>query len=395
MTKKILLVDDEPNVLQGYKRSLRSQFEMDTALGGEEALKIINSQGPYAVVVSDMQMPEMDGIQFLSRVKQMTPDTVRIMLTGNADQGTAVKAINEGNIFRFLTKPCSGEQMGLVLNSGIEQYRLITAERDLLEQTLNGSITMLTEILSLFHPELFGRSTQIRDLIRKLSKSLHLPSSWDMEAASMLSLIGYLGLPPDILLKVQKGQNLSKEEEDIHKLVPEIGGHLLANIPRLSSVANIVLYQDKRFDGSGFPDNSVKGAGIPIGARILTILSDLLELEETGVSRNIAIDRLRERKGWYDPQILNKVSSIFWEEEKPESVPDKSIVSVSVNELGPGDTIRSDIKTFDGVLLLKSGQILSMVQLARIRNCGKIQPIVEPIQVEKSAIPSDFTWSQV
>ncbi len=395
ITEKILLVDDEPHVLQGYKRSLRNNFDLEIAVGPKEGIEAISSKGPFAVVVSDMQMPEMDGIQLLTQIKKMDPDTVRIMLTGNADQGTAVKAINEGNIFRFLTKPCSGEQMGMVLNSGIEQYRLITAERELLEQTLNGSITMLTEILSLFHPELFGRSTQIRDLIRKLSKSLNIPTSWDMEAASMLSQIGYLGLPPDVLIKVQKKEILSQEEEDVHKLVPEIGGHLLANIPRLSSVSNIVLYQNKYFNGLGFPDNSVKDNDIPIGARILKVLSDLLDLEETGVPRNIAIDQLKERIGWYDPKVLNKVSSIFREEEKPESVPQKSFITVSAKELRVGDIIRSDITADDGVLLLKKGQSLSTVQLERIRNCDKIREIVEPIQVEKPEVPPDETWSQV
>ena len=395
MTEKILLVDDEPNVLQGYKRSLRGKFGIETAVGPEEGLKAIEANGPFAVVVSDMRMPEMNGIQFLAQVKKKSPDTVRIMLTGNADQQTAVEAINEGNIFRFLTKPCQPEDLGMALSVGIEQHRLITAERDVLEQTLNGSITMLTEILSLFHPELFGRSTRIRDMIRKLSKSLNIPSSWDMEAACLLSQIGYLGLPPDVLLKVQKGENLSKEEEEIHTLVPEIGGHLLVNIPRLLSVSNIVLYQNKCFDGSGFPVNSMKEQDIPLGSRILKILNDLIELEETGVSTNNAIDQLKERKSWYDPQVLKKVSSIFWEDEKPESVPEKTFIAVSVKELRAGDIIRSDIKTSDGTLLLKSGQRLSAVQLVRVENCGKIRKIIEPIQVEKPAVSSEDSWSQV
>lgn len=393
-TEKILLVDDEPHVLQGYKRSLRNKFDIETAVGPKEGIEAISSKGPFAVVVSDMQMPEMNGIELLAHIKKMAPDTVRVMLTGNADQETAAKAINEGNIFRFLTKPCNPEAIGVVLAAGIEQHRLITAERDLLEQTLNGSITMLTEILSLFHPDLFGRSTKIRDLIRKLSKSLNIRSSWDMEAASMLSQIGYLGLPPDVLLKVQNGQKLSREEENVHMLVPEIGGHLLANIPRLSSVSNIVLYKDKCFDGSGFPDNSVKGEDIPIGARILKVLSDFLELEETGVPRNSSIEQLNERHGYYDPKVLMKVSSIFREEENPESVSKISFIAVSVKELIVGDILRSDIKSDDGIILLKSGQILSPVQLVRIKNCGKIRKIIEPIKVEKPAVPSEGTWSQ-
>ncbi len=111
MAEKILLVDDDSNVLDGYRRSLRGEFLLETALGGEEALNLATVNGPYAVVISDMRMPRMDGIQLLSRIKALSPDTIRVMLTGNADTETAVNAINEGSIFRFLNKPCSKEVM--------------------------------------------------------------------------------------------------------------------------------------------------------------------------------------------------------------------------------------------------------------------------------------------
>lgn len=106
MSYKILCVDDDSNILQGYKRALRRDFDIFIAEGGLEALSIIEKEGPFAVVVSDMRMPVMDGVQFLSRVRDIAPETVRMMLTGNADQQTAIIAVNEGNIFRFLTKPC-------------------------------------------------------------------------------------------------------------------------------------------------------------------------------------------------------------------------------------------------------------------------------------------------
>ena len=383
MTEKILLVDDEPNVLQGYKRSLRSQFDIVTALGGEKALEIISSQGPFAIVVSDMQMPEMNGVQFLTQVKTLTPDTVRIMLTGNADQHTAMEAINEGNIFRFLTKPCESENLGKTLNAGLEQYRLITTEKELLEKTLNGCIKMLTDILSLYHPELFSRSTHIRDLIREISVSMNLPSSWEIEAACMLSQIGYLGLPLDILPKISAGKNLLKEEEEILELVPEIGGQLLANIPRLESVSKILLYQNKRFDGSGFPDNSVQGIKIPLGARILKVLSDLIELEEIEIPRNQAIEQLKNREGWYDPLVLDKVVSIFWDKDS-DLKPESTVISATVIDLESDDVLKSDIKTADGTLLLKSGQRISRLHLQRLRNCARIREIIEPIQIERS-----------
>jgi DNA-binding NtrC family response regulator len=152
VAEKILLVDDDNSVLDGYRRSLCREFSLETALGGEQALQFAADNGPYAVVVSDMRMPGMDGIQLLSRIKTLAPDTIRVMLTGNADMDTAIHAINEGSIFRFLNKPCSKEVMAKTLTAALVQYRLFNSEKQLLEQTLSGSMQVLTEVLSLSTP---------------------------------------------------------------------------------------------------------------------------------------------------------------------------------------------------------------------------------------------------
>ncbi|MBW1699478.1 MAG: response regulator, partial [Deltaproteobacteria bacterium] len=133
MTEKILVVDDEQNLLNAIYRQLRKSFQIDTALGPEQGLTAVENKGPYAVVISDLRMPAMDGIQFLARVKQINPETVRMMLTGNADLEKTIQAVNEGNIFRFFTKPCPPEILAGGLRSGIEQYQLVTAERELLQ----------------------------------------------------------------------------------------------------------------------------------------------------------------------------------------------------------------------------------------------------------------------
>src|SRR6478609_5248404 len=140
MPEQILLVDDDRNILSGYRRNLRGEFLIDTAQGGQEALELLEKKGPYALVISDMRMPGMDGIAFLSKLKAMSPDTVRVMLTGNADTETAIEAINEGSIFRFLNKPCSKEILAKTITAGLVQYRLVTAEKQLLEQTLSGCL---------------------------------------------------------------------------------------------------------------------------------------------------------------------------------------------------------------------------------------------------------------
>lgn len=123
MKEKILIVDDEEHVIQGYKRNLRKRFELDLASSGKEALEILERNGPHAIIVADMQMPGMNGLELLQTVKDKHLDTVRIMLTGNADQKTAVDAVNKGEVFKFLTKPCSPDTMIAALESGLEQHR--------------------------------------------------------------------------------------------------------------------------------------------------------------------------------------------------------------------------------------------------------------------------------
>lgn len=134
MTRRILFVDDEPNVLQALERQLRKQFEVLTAEGPVLGLEALKKEGPFAVIVSDLRMPVMDGIRFLAMAKEALPDSVRIILSGQGDFAAAIDAVNEGSIFRFLTKPCPTDHLIKALAAGLEQYRLVHAERELLEE---------------------------------------------------------------------------------------------------------------------------------------------------------------------------------------------------------------------------------------------------------------------
>jgi FixJ family two-component response regulator len=135
LSDKILFVDDDVNLLAAFRRQLRKQFQIETAEGGREGLELVKANGPYAVIVSDFRMPIMDGIEFLSRVREIAPETVRIMLTGNADLQAAIQAVNEGNIFRFLTKPCSRDILSESLITGLEHYQRVSREREYNEKT--------------------------------------------------------------------------------------------------------------------------------------------------------------------------------------------------------------------------------------------------------------------
>lgn len=310
MSTKILCVDDEPNILSGYQRSLRKQFEIETALGGAEALAKIEGSGPYSVLVTDMRMPGMDGIQFLQEAQRVTPDSVRIMLTGNADQQTATGAVNEGRIFRFLNKPCSPEDLGHALTAGLEQYRLVTTEKELLEKTLGGTIKMLMEILETANPDLFGCAKALRLNTRTLAGALGAAGLiapgdlWPLEPAALLARVGTVSVPPFIVSKVREGQPLSYVEAKTWQRVPETGYTLLCNIPRLEPVAQIVRFQHKHFDGGGVPEGPVCGELIPVGARILKVLLDLAEIEAGNITRAGAFALMQRQAKCYDPQIL-------------------------------------------------------------------------------------------
>ena len=210
MTRNILCVDDEPNLLSAIERQFRKRFEITTALGPELALRAIAERGPFAVVVSDLRMPRMDGIQFLARVRQISPDTVRIMLTGQADLTDAIEAVNQGNIFQFLAKPSPPDMLGRAFESALEQHGLIQAERELLERTLTGSVEVLSEILSLVNAPAFGRAQRIRRYVAHIVTALGLPNRWQYELAALLSLIGCVTVPVDILDKIHAFEPLDE-----------------------------------------------------------------------------------------------------------------------------------------------------------------------------------------
>lgn len=382
----ILMVDDDLDILNGYKRLFRKQFNLETALGPELGLEKIKKQN-FTVVVSDLNMPVMDGIQFLTKVKDLRPDCVRIMLTGNADIEKAIHAVNEGNVFRFLTKPCPDGVLIMALNDGIQQHHLITAERELLERTLRGSVDILTEILSFLHPDIFGRTMMLRARVRALGEFFKIKSSWEIEVAAMLSPIGFVSLPPEILLKIQKKNPLPPGEEEMVKQTPEIGAFLLRKIPRLSSVSKIIHYQKKNFDGSGFPNEEIAGDEIPLGARILRVLDDMLELEQSSKNCPQALEILKSRSGFYDPKVLQKVEECFLEDEEDSGSLPYETISLRADELREYHTLASDLITNSGHLLLSSGEKLSSIHMQRLRNYRKLEGIKEPILVKKEPTP--------
>ncbi|OGH94910.1 MAG: hypothetical protein A2X42_04310 [Candidatus Margulisbacteria bacterium GWF2_38_17] len=374
--EKILFVDDDQNLLDSYCRSLRKNLVIDIALGGTTALELINKRGPYAVIVSDYAMPEMNGIQFLSQAKELSPDSVRIMLTGNADQQIAIDAVNEGNIFRFLNKPCGHELLLKVLLAGLQQYRLIIAERELLEKTLRGSIKVLSDILAIINPEAFGMASRIRRYVLEISKQLGIPDIWKIETAAMLSQIGCVVVAEDLIKKYASGVPLIAREQEIIDRHPALAAELLVSIPRMQDIAEIIEYQSKHYDGTGIPVDSRKGEDIPLGARLLKVAIDYDRLISSGKSEKNAVNILKDRRHLYDIKIIESLEKILGIESKFITK------NVSVNELIEHMIVAENIYTRNNMLLIARGQEISRSIMERLRyygNTGKIDQQVNVI----------------
>ncbi len=383
MNKRILLVDDDPNVLSGFQRNLRNRFSLDTATSGQEALAKVAANGPYALVVADMQMPLMSGLELLTKIEALVPDTIRMMLTGNADQKTAVDAVNRGHVFRFLNKPCGADSLILNIEAGLKQYALVTAERELLERTLNGSIRLLTEVLASLYPEAFGRSEKVRDYVREYAQFFKVNQSWELEAAALLAPIGYLTMPTSLIEKSRSNQPLTPTEHELLGRLPDIGANLLTHIPRLEPVAAIVRYQRKHYDGKGLPADNVAGEDIPIGARILKVLHDLAMRElETG-DKAQALAAMKEQVGTYDLRVLDSAFACFNVYLQTSSSGQAVIRPCALRDLSVGHVLAANVVTFDGILVVSAGTELTSLVLQRLRNFAELNPLREPVYVQR------------
>ncbi len=362
---KILVVDDEPNVLHSIKRLLHKRFSIRTALSGPEALEMMRQEGPFAVIIADMRMPGMDGIELLARVRERFPDTVRMMLTGNAEQETAIRAVNEGQIFRFMNKPCPPELLERNIEAALDQYLLVTAEKELLEKTLSGTIKVLADILSQVNPTAFSRSYRIRHLVSQIVKAEKLPNAWEFSIAALLSQLGCVALPSDLVEKVYAGVKLTPEEEKMFRKHPALGAKLLQHIPRLERVASMIELQLKPFREYRKTPSSADQRIIWTGAQILKTVLDYDQLVFLGKGHREACRILRSRENEYNPNLLMILENLKLEETKGP------VRLVKVDQLAIGMVLDRDVIAKNGLLLASKGQEVTFALKERLQNFAK------------------------
>ncbi len=364
---KILCVDDEPAVLSGLKLNLRKDFELVTAEGGLQALAAIKEQGPFEVLVSDMRMPGMNGAELLSQARKLAPDTIRILLTGQSDMQSAIKAVNEGQLFRFLTKPTERAALVETLTDAVKQHRLICAERELLEKTLRGSIKALTDLLAATSPLVFGRAERIRKLVVLFCDSMKLESRWFIEVAAMVQDIGYVSLPDDVAVRAVQGASLDPKSAAMVANVPRVTCQILQNIPRLDPVIELL---------ESLANTQATQGPRPLGARIIDLCAEFDRLSARGVQREQSIQTILRDTNRFGTDILAFISVLSGGQVNAGKA-DK----LAALNLRAGMVLAADVVTTNGALILSAGSELNAGSIERLRNFASSNRVRDSIDV--------------
>lgn len=356
---RILCVDDEPNVLEGLSLNLRRRYRVSTACSGAAALEMLEQDASIAVIISDMRMPVMDGAALLARVRVKVPGATRILLTGQADMTSAAAAVNDGQVFRFLLKPCPPQTLLAVVDAAVDQHRLLITERLLLEETLHGAIKALVDVLALVSPASSGRAIRLRKLATDLATHLGMTERWQVEVAAMVSQIGYLTLSPALAEKIYYGQPLSADERQLADRVPQVGEQLLSNIPRLEPVREILSACARPQ-----PPPAARDDLVACGARLLRLAIDFDVLESSeGTSASLAIEVLRGRKDAHPPALLEALAAV-----RGDGSALREVREVRVLDLRAGMIVAEDVKTPSGGLLVARGYEVTDRFLERVWN---------------------------
>ncbi|WP_085663649.1 MULTISPECIES: HD domain-containing phosphohydrolase [Pseudomonas] len=402
----ILLVDDEPSILSSLRRLLRNQpYELLLAESGADALQLLQ-QRPINLVMSDARMPNMDGATLLAHVHERFPDTLRILLTGYADTDTIAKAINDGHIYRYISKPWNDEELLVTLRQALAhqhseserkrleqltqvQIKQLKALNESLEQRVaarTAELQQTADMLDLAYEELkrsYVTSTeffsqlgnlrlpkakqtnrQVIELIRVYctSHGLDEGSCRNLTMAAALYNIGKMSWTDSML--TCPADLIPPPERELYRSYPKQSEALVMTLEPIKEAAQLILHHQERWDGSGFPGH-LKGAAIPLGARWLKMAVDFIELQ-----RGLVLDRqlnsdeallyIRKYAGkLYDPDLVEDFVNVCAEYMRDITLTDPAIKVLSTHELADGMILARNLNADNGMLLLNAGKVLN------------------------------------
>ncbi|CAI2717611.1 response regulator [Nitrospina watsonii] len=385
--KRVLLVDDTPSNLAVLRGALEPEgYRLAFASNGNETLEIVPELMPDLILL-DVMMPGIDGFETCRRLKStdIGLNIPIIFITARRETQDVVEGFQAGGV-DYIRKPIQQEEVCARVRNHLELLHLRRSlkqqydkTREVLEETLNGSVSILMELLTNFDSNLFSRGAKVREVVREIGSVLKYEEVWQLELAAMLAPIGNITIPPHILYKKSRKMALTVREEELFRNIPRTSTKLLENIPHLKDVSKVVMYHKKGYDGSGYPSGTLEGKSIPLGSRILNLVFDLTELEGGGVTRVQALEKMKERRAHYDPDLIRTLHEHFKNQEQKNE--EKRVQAIKLEDLKVGHIMAKRVDSVDGTLLLSPGQTITQAKLLLLKNHHLITGIKEPIHV--------------
>jgi len=363
-----------------FRKLFAADYDLVCFAESEDALKWLKQNSNIAVIVSCYNLPGRGGVAFNKACERIAPYTARIMLTREQSLERVLQAVNEGHLFMFLNKPCDAKVFLNAVRAGVAYHKQMIHDRTMLERTLAGSVKMLIEVLTMFHGDAFRRTVPVRHQALTLAKAIGLEKTWELQMAVMLSPLGEALLPKDILARYRAARSLSDQERDILDRAPDQTRELLKNIPQLERVADILYLSNRGYDGSGFPKDGPRGDDIPIGARIIKLLTDLWYASpESGVDA-AAFEALKINGKAYDPKLLGLAKTLLL--DQTIGVEGQVPILCYIRALNPGDILADDVLTESShELVLARGHHLTQTTIRRLDQYNRVSGIRQPIRV--------------
>ncbi len=367
---RVLCVDDEAAVLAGLRRNLGLHFDVHTADSARQALGILEQSPTFAAVVSDMRMPEIDGVTFLRQVNDRWPDTSRLLLTGQADIASAIAAVNEGRVFRFLTKPCPSELLERAVKDAVRHHELLEAERVLLDQTLRGTIGVMVEAIGLLLPQAAQPLFRMRRLAQRLCYELRISKVWDIDIACVLSYVATLTLPNDVFQQLALGNAQDVEVRSEASRCNAVAQRLAVRIPRLEPVRDLLRRAGSISRGQEISHDQAS-------VWILRVCIDYGQCLTTGLGPELAFGQILARSEHWPPELVRAVTRLL------QALRSGVKRAVMFEELVPGMIFAEPVTTEAKLLLVPNETEVTEPLIEQLRNFAVLGRLNEPLWVRE------------
>ncbi len=361
---KVLIVDDDTRILAGYKRTLGNDYDILLADNPIDALNIIKSNKDISTIISDFMMPKMDGNMFFDIVKEVIPDTIRILLTGNGDFNVAIDAINKSHVDKFLVKPSLPSQMKEIISESIKIYEKRVDGKIKTLKTFEGGIKMLMQMIELTNPSIYRVAKIASEMAKTVSPFLKFIDG-NEEQAVFLSFIGGITLPEKIFGKIYAGIDLNEEELELFKTYPSISAKMLSFVSEFIKIGEATSYIHLNY----LESVAVKNKGIIFLSRVIKICTDYAIFERRYLSTKKAVEMMKKQLIVYDLDLFRVLEQHAKQEEEEYKVKE-----ITLSNIKEGMTIAKDLFDDKGILVLARNTIVNDVIYLKILNFAKYNP---------------------